>query len=122
MPARTLQASIVGQEILDITGFDGLIRIEDVSLTPETLGNIGVINLYDNGSVTINNVPYMSVSDDILLYNISSVATLTLAEGTGSAQPQIYMRSGFDLLTELDEYFADENGVRFITEGARGDE
>ena len=122
VPARTLQASIVGQEITDITGFSGLIRIEDISLTPEALGNMGVISLYDDGSVTINSVPFISVSDDVLLYNISSVATLDFAEGTGSAQPQIYMRSGFDLLTELDEYFADENGVRFITEGARGDE
>lgn len=124
VPARTLRASIIGQEIVDITGFDGLIRVEDVSFDLDALENIGVVSLYDDGSITINNVPYMNVSDNILLYNIDSVGVLPLVEGTGSSQPQIYMRSGFDLLTETDDYFAPESGegVRFITEGTRGDE
>ena len=124
VPARTLKASIIGQEITDITGFSGLIRIEDNTFTLDDLAGMGAVQLYDNGSVTINSVPYMSVSDDILLYNISSVGLLEFEEGTGSSQPQIYMRSGFDLLTETDDYFAPESGsgVRFITEGSRGDE
>ena len=124
VPARTLQASIIGQEIVDITGFSGLIRVEDATLSLDTLAGMGVVDLYDDGTVTLRQAAFMSVSDNILLYNINGVGTVPIAEGTGSYEPQIYMRSGFDLLTEEDFYFAPESGsgVRFITEGTRGDE
>lgn len=124
VPIRTLQASIIGQELTDITGFSGLIRVEDIDFTLSALANIGVVSVSDTGDIILNEAPYANVSDNILLYNIDDIGQLPLAEGTGSAQPQIFMRSGFDLLTEEDFYFAPEsgNGARFITEGQRGDE
>lgn len=120
---RNAHITIEGQRLYGKEYFDGYIEIKDKCLLVD-LVNVGAVQLYDDGSVTIIEVPYMTVSDDILLYNISSVEPLEFAEGTGSSQPQIYMRSGFDLLTETDDYFAPESGsgVRFITEGSRGDE
>lgn len=123
VPIRSMQATILGQELTDSSGFGGRIVAEDDKLL-DALGNLGCLTMTDEGEVTINNAAYMQVSDTVLLYNINSVETTPLAEGTGSSQPQIYMRSGFDLLTEDGNYFAPESGtgVRFITEGARGDE
>lgn len=124
VPTRSMQATILGQELTDSSGFSGRIVAEDIDFTLDALGNLGAITMSDTGEITINSVPYASVSDDIILYNIDSVEAIALAEGTGSAQPQVYMRSGFDLLTEQDFFFAPESGegVRFITEGQRGDE
>lgn len=123
VPIRTMQATILGQELQDSSGFGGRIVAEDDKLL-DALAEIGAVSMTDNGVVTLNYVPYITVSDDVLVYNIDIVEQIPLAEGTGSTQPQIYMRSGFDLLTENDFYFAPESGegARFITEGQRGDE
>lgn len=123
VPIRTMQATILGQELQDSSGFGGRIVAEDDKLL-DALAEIGAVSMTDNGVVTLNYVPYITVSDDVLVYNIDVVEQIPLAEGTGSTQPQIYMRSGFDLLTENDFYFAPESGegARFITEGQRGDE
>ena len=123
VPIRSMQATILGQELTDSSGFGGRIVAEDDKLL-DALGNLGAVSISDLGEVTINTVPYISISDTVLLYNIDTVEAIPLAEGTGSAQPQIYLRSGFDLLTEDDCFFAPEGGegVRFITEGTRGDE
>lgn len=124
IPIRTLQASIIGQELTDVSGFDGLIRAEDMDFTLDRLADLGVVTVSDNGALIINEVPYLTVSDNVLLYNINDIGEIPLAEGTGSLEPQIYMRSGFDLLTENGFYFAPEgmSGARFITEGQRGGE
>ena len=123
VPIRTMQATILGQELQDSSGFGGRIVAEDDKLL-DALAEIGAVSMTDNGVVTLNYVPYISVSDDLLMYNIDVVEQIPFMEGTGSTQPQIYMRSGFDLLTENDLYFAPETGegARFITEGQRGDE
>lgn len=123
IPARTLQASIIGQELTDISGFSGLIQVEDPTFTLTDISNLGVINLYDNGEVDIiENPPYANVSDSVLLYNTSSVGLISLAEGSGSYAPQIFLRSGFDLMTEDNNNFASEDGIKFITEGTRSEE
>ena len=115
VPARTLQASIVGQELTDITGFSGLIRIEDV-IDFEALGGLGIVDISDEGEITLTSVPFISVSDDLLMYNIDTIEGIPLEEGTGVLQPQIFLRGGFDFATEDENYIGSEDGYRFTTE------
>lgn len=115
IPARTLQASIVGQELTDISGFTGLISIEDGNFF-ESLAEFGILAMSDEAEITLTNVPFINVTDNLLVYNIDSVEVQTLAEGTGTLQPQIFLRGGFDFATETGDYIGAENGYRFTTE------
>lgn len=115
IPARTLQASLIGQELTDITGFSGLIRIEDSAFI-DTIADMGILDMSDDCTITLISVPFISVTDTLLLYNIDSVEGIPLAEGTGTLQPQIFLRGGFDFATEDGNYIGAENSDRFTTE------
>ena len=115
IPANTIKASILGQEINIVERFDGRIRASD-NITLETLGKLGVLSVSDSGTVSLQNAIITSVSDNILLYNISDIDLMPLYEGTGELAPQIYLRSGFYLVSEDGKWFTSEDGKHFITE------
>ena len=115
IPANTIKASIFGQEINVIERFDGHIRAED-NYTLNVLGKLGVLSVSDSGAINIQGAASASVSDDISLYNVSSISAMSLYEGTGELIPHIFFVRGFDMLTETGDALVSEDDIQFLTE------
>lgn len=130
LPIYTLQASLVGQELDEITRFDGTIRVEQEPITLNDFGYMGVAEM-THGEFTITEIndpnvtPYVHMDnqlalikalqipdpddpelpvilDTISLYNINSISVRTIEEGTNEFIPQMYFYS-YTLSTEDDE-------------------
>ena len=117
IPENSVKGTVFGQSIDLINRFDGVLKVdEDFDIYPY-LSGLGVLdNVEDEGVVYIRYCHFIRVSDDLLLYNIRGIGTITLQEGTGELHPQIYLRSGFHLVSEDGKWFTSENGKHFITE------
>lgn len=115
IPANSIRASIFGQEIDIVNRFDGHIKASDTIALTDLVGR-GLIELTDEGEITLTGAAYIAVSDNISLYNVDSMESMPLYEGTGALQPQIITRGDFDIGTEDENYLSAEDGFRFITE------
>ena len=116
IPATSIRASIFGQEIDIVNRFEGVIKVDENFDVYPYFKNIGVLDIDEEGEVTLIFNHFIRVSDDISLYNIDSLEVLPIAEGTGALAPQIYLRSGFHLVSEDGRWFTSEDGKHFITE------
>ena len=115
IPANTVKASLFGQEINIVDRFDGRIRVED-EINLINLGKLGVISVSDNVTINITGGAFISVSDDVSLYNISNVTPLNLYEGTGELAPQIFLQGGHRITTDDGDYITTDDGDRLITD------
>ena len=136
VPIRTLQASLIGQELTDTSKFDGKIAVQDYEAVSELYG-LGTLALEHGEFVTtINPDPeehpefeplpnqiYIQLAksikvilDRLSLYNISSVESKSLQEGSGSLQPQIYLLGGFFFTTEDGSQLSTEDDKYLYTE------
>lgn len=115
IPANTVKASLFGQEINIVDRFDGRIRVED-EINLINLGKLGVISISDNVTINITGGAFISVSDDVSLYNISNVTPLNLYEGTGELAPQIFLQGGHRITTDDGDYITTDDGDRLITD------
>ena len=135
VPVRTLQASLIGQELTDTSKFDGKIAVQDYEAVSELYG-LGTLALEHGDFVTtINPDPeeqpfepmpnqiYIQLAksikvilDRLSLYNISNVESKPLQEGSGSLQPQIYLLGGFFFTTEDGSQLSTENDKYLYTE------
>ena len=115
IPQNSVRASIFGQEVNVTNRFSGKITAED-EITLAMLGNLGVLDIYDDVNVIIRNAVFESVSDDISLYNVSSLQLMPLYEGTGELKPNITFEGGLYLTSESELDLTDESGNSFITE------
>ena len=115
IPANTVKASLFGQEINIVDRFDGRIRVED-EINLINLGKLGIISVSDNVTINITGGAFISVSDDVSLYNISNVTPLNLYEGTGELAPQIFLQGGHRITTDDGDYITTDDGDRLITD------
>lgn len=115
IPQGSVRATIFGQEVDVINRFSGKINAED-ELLLEQLGKVGVIELGE--TVVISQIPaiFESVTDNILLYNISTVQLSPLYEGTDELRPNIFFEGNLYITTENEIDLTDENGNSFVTE------
>jgi len=114
LPAHTLQATIIGQEITTIGGFSGEISAED-NIYLASLYHIGVLTLSE-GTVNVRFTdPTLSVDvtvvDTINNGNINYLNTLSLQDSFN-----ILMEGKFPMLSEGGEELYTQDGLRFITE------
>ena len=115
IPQNSVRATIFGQEVNVTNRFSGKITAEDEILLTQ-LGNLGVIEIEDDVTVIMRNAVFESVSDDITLYNISSIQTIPLSEGTGELRPNIFFEGGLYIDTEDELDLTDESGNSFISD------
>lgn len=115
IPANTIKASIIGQEINIIDRFDGRIRVEE-EITLHELGNLGVISISDSGTITLSNAVSITVSDNISLYNVSGTELMNLYEGTGSLAPQIKLQGKHYITTDSGDRLVTDDGDHIITD------
>lgn len=115
IPQGSVRATIFGQEVNVTNRFGGKITAED-EITLVMLGNLGVLEINEDVEVVMRNAVFESVSDTVSLYNISSVQTIPLYEGTGELRPNIEFEGGLYITTEDEFDLTDENGNSFITD------
>lgn len=109
LPAHTLQATVVGQEITTIDHFSGEIKIDD-TINLVSLYNIGAIALDDTANVVMREVISYNVSDDVGRYAIINIGTMSLSDNV-----EIFMQK-LPWGTEEGNYWATEDGNRWDTE------
>lgn len=137
LPIRTLQATLIGQEIDELDKFNGELIIDDER--PMRLVDIGVIDTerFDldapvvtyiddpeetpytpmpNQIAVIKALPIIAMNEAISLYNIDSVEVIPLTEGTGQLIPHVLFYSLY-MSDESDNIFETEDGTAFETEG-----
>lgn len=115
IPQNSVRATIFGQEVNVTNRFSGKITAEDEILLTQ-LGNLGIIEIEEDVTVIMRNAVFESVSDDITLYNISSIQTIPLSEGTGELRPNIFFEGGLYIDTEDELDLTDESGNSFISD------
>lgn len=118
VPIRTMQATLVGQEIDELARFNGEIRVEDEEPTGRfTLGDIDVTTLYE-GLVSLEHPEGLieTASDNVSLYNIDSISITPLYEGTGQLIPHVLFYSLY-ISAENDDTLVTEDDIAFETEG-----
>lgn len=115
IPANTIRASILGQEINIVDRFDGRIRVED-EINLINLGKLGVLTVSDDVAINITGGAFISVSDDVSLYNISNVTSMNLYEGTGSLAPQIFLQGKHYINTDSGDRLVTDDGDHIITD------
>ena len=116
---NAIRATLFGQQIDDISAFSGFIDVEEDPTGRFNFGVITPVALYEDDTdtgVTTIDAAQAHATDTVSLYNIASISVTPLYEGTGSLAPQIFMQGGYNLGTEDNDYFATEDGFRFITE------
>lgn len=116
VPARTLRATLFGQELTDTTKFDGRLKVEDTMDMLAHIEKLGIITITDDAEITFVNSAFASVSDDISLYNISSVERIPIEEGTGELSPHLFLMGGKYIMTDSGAYLTTDNGKRLITD------
>ena len=130
---NTFKGTLFGQEIDDISKFDGFIDVTDDPTGLFNFGTVGVKTFTHDNIVTniitdpddyqdlpnqLALIKALQIPDpddpelpiileNISLYNIASIGVTTLYEGTGEYAPQIYFES---------VPITDEDGTRFCTE------
>lgn len=142
LPIRTLQATLIGQEVNELAKFNGELIIDDER--PMQLISIGTLDVDDVelGTPVVtyiedpNETPYVpmpdqiaiirallipapddpAITDAISLYNMNNIAVTTLSEGTGQLIPHILFYSLY-IADEDDNIFETEDGIAFETEG-----
>ena len=109
--ALSTKATILGQEIMDSNRISGPIEgFSDIYL--EELGHLGVIELTDEGEVTINEAILYNISDDFDLLDIGTLEPITLID-----TPQIFMESlKLKRITESGKRRVTEDGKRRVSE------
>ena len=115
LPANTLKATIFGQEIDVVNRFGGVIKIDEEILLTNLVG-LGAVTMGDTLTISTTNAIINTVSDNILLYNISSLTGINLYEGTGELSPHVYLEGGARINTESGDYLSTEDGDNLITE------
>lgn len=115
LPANTLKATIFGQEIDVVNRFGGVIKIEDDIMLANLVG-LGAITMGDTLTISTTNAIINTVSDNILLYNISTLEGISITEGIGELAPHIYLEGGARINTESGDYLSTEDGDNLITE------
>lgn len=115
IPENSVKASIFGQEVDVVGRFSGKITAED-ELTLDYFAGLGVLEINDDVEVVMRNAVFESVSDTVSLYNISSVQTIPLYEGTGELRPNIEFEGGLYITAENEFDLTDEEGNSFITD------
>lgn len=115
VPVNSIRASIFGQEVDVVGRFSGKITAED-ELTLDYFAGLGVLEINDNVEVIMRNAVFESVSDNILLYNISSIGCKQFYEGTGELRPNIFFEGGLKLITDDNNYIVTDDGKRIITD------
>ena len=144
IPVRTLQATLIGQEVNELAKFNGEIRVDDEN--PMQLVNFGTLDVADVelGIPVItyiedpNETPYVPMPDQIALiralfvpkpdgpddplteslplYGMGTVSVTPLAEGTGQLIPHILFFSLY-MSAENDDILVTEDDITFETEG-----
>ena len=120
LPAHTLEATILGQEITTLGKFSGEIVVDDtISIIP--LYNLGVIKLTDNVTIRMTDPQYdvdETIRDTIDVYDIASLQVLSLSDSV-----TITMTGRFPLWLEQTDSGTGDNielwsqdGTRFISE------
>lgn len=114
--ANSSRFTLFGQEVDNLSDFSGYIDVDE-PIGLMSYSSITPLTIYE-GDIEITQIDAVVIdtTDNVSLYNIASIGVTPIAEGTGSLAPQIFMQGGYNLGTETDDYFAAENGFRFITE------
>ena len=107
--------TLEGQRLYGETYFDGFIEAEDF-FGVYAIGNLTEVAITDEAIVAITNAATASATDSISLCEINNIEVLAISEGVGELAPHIFMRGGFDLMTEDENNFSSEDGLKFITE------
>lgn len=113
---NTIKGTVFGQEVDLVNRFSGVLKISEQFDNYPYFRDMGIVDISEDGEVIIRYNHFIRVSDNISLYNISDLELLTIQEGTGAIAPQIYLRSGFNLVSEDGKRFMSEDGKKFITE------
>lgn len=138
---NTLRGTLFGQEIDDISKFDGFIDVDEDPTGKFTLGEITPILVTHDDIVTNiiddpddyqdlpnqlaiikalqipdpNDPELPIILENISLYNIGYIGVTTIYEGTGEYAPQIYFES-VPITTEDSTRFCTEDEVDFFTD------
>ena len=113
---KTNNAHIVieGQRLYSDDYFDGYIEAEDI-LTIIPLGYLGVVSIVDAALISLIESKKEEVSDNVGLYNFTSMNLLPIAEGTGDLSPHIFFQlEPGDILTEDGDNLTTEDGDNLV--------
>lgn len=107
--------TLEGQRLYSEEFFGGFIEaFDDITVIP--LGYLELVSISDSATVSTFSNTNISASDTVAIYDIAALAPLNMSEGTGDAAPQIRLRGGHFIDTELLERLTTEDGARLITE------
>ena len=107
--------TLEGQRLYGEDYSGGLIEAFDtIAVIP--LGYLELVSISDSYDLDVLSNHGLSGSDSLELYDIASIAPLAIAEGTGASAPQIRLKGGQYIDTEILERLTTENGARLITE------
>lgn len=113
--SQTMQATILGQEILPPNAFTGKIDVSE-NITLIDIGVLDRITMLPEGVVvSMNDAETQSVSESIMLYNVADITVKTIAEGTDYQAPQIFLQNA-RLQLESGAYLLLEDGGRILLE------
>jgi hypothetical protein len=107
--------TLEGQRLYSEEFFGGFIEASD-TITVISLGYLELVSISDSATVSLFTNSNISASDSVALYDIAYLTPLNMAEGTGDAAPQIRLRGGHFIDTEILERITTEDGARLITE------
>lgn len=104
-----------GQRLYSEEFYGGLIEARD-TLTVYPFGYLSFVSFSESASVTLFTSLNPTASDSVPVYDIATIVPVTIAEGTGEDAPQIRLRGGHFIDTEILERLTTEDGARLITE------
>lgn len=107
--------TIEGQRLYSDEYFDGYIEALDI-IDTYGVGYLGTDDIYDSAIVSITDAVAESALDEFELCTINNIEVLSISEGSGYLAPHIFMEGGLYLMTESDDYFESEDGIRFVSE------
>ena len=110
IPSQTMQATILGQEIVPPNGFTGKIDVSE-DITHFDIGVLEKLAMLESVAVGMTDAETKSVSESIVLYNIADITVKPVSE----ANVQIFMQTG-RLALEDGAYILLEDGGRIILE------
>lgn len=113
--ANNAHVTLEGQRLYGEEYFDGFIKAEDF-FSVCSIGNLTEVPIADSAIISIIGNVIESVLDEFLICTINNIEVLAVSEGVGELAPHIFMSGGFDLMTEDDNNFSSEDGLKFITE------
>ena len=106
--------TIEGQRMYGEEYFDGFIEAEDI-ITIIPIGNLSLISISDESVVEINAATMAMATDNIALYDFSTMSVISIAEGEGVLSPHIFLQTEYGhILTESGDNLTTESGDRLI--------